>query len=158
MEELIMKSFIETTRHILQHTAGIDIAQTNSGRTKEPFVSLGILCMLSFTGKFSGRYVMDLSYDLVQNIVNIIVPADAYHENTSHLHLSAVSNLCNSIAENLHGFLAGDLLSNMQLAPPIILVGEALIFDPDESMIKRYTTEFGEFKLYFSYYDDTQIH
>lgn len=158
MEETIMKSFIEATRHIFQHRVGINIAQADSGTTLEPSVSLGVLSMLSFTGKFRGRYVMDLSPVLVKNVTNKLLPADAFPKTLSYLQISAISNLCNSIIENLHGFLEGDMLSNMHLAPPIILVGQSLVFDSEESIFQRYNTEFGELKIYFSYYDETMIH
>lgn len=158
MEDKIMSSFVETTKHIFQDIAGIDIIEAGDHESHAPFSSMGILSMLSFTGRLRGRYILDLSPNLVRNMVVRTLPVELRDLNMDYLKMTLISKLCSAISEHINGCLDTELTGDLHFAPSIIVSGYDLVMEDAKFISRLYTTECGELKLYCSYAESDIFH
>lgn len=149
MDPRLYSPFLDSAKNILKQMANIEIKERGNFYCEEDDVkSLGVSCIVSFSGKINGRLLLDLKPSLAVQVAKNLTGID-YPSPKDFMVLASISELNNTIAGDGITVLNNQHSLSLRLAPPIVFTGtDSLICTPKFPQVSLdFTTDFGDMKL-----------
>ena len=125
------------------------LIQGGISEEKEDLMSLGISSIISFTGKTSGRVMLDMDPELALHVANHLT-GENFTDLKDPLVLASVSELNNMVAGNSVVDLNNNKELDLWLAPPIVMTGTNMIIALPKLKSFSYLFDTGKGKIRYN--------
>jgi len=149
MDKEFIQPFVNGIRNVLKKIASVDV-KTNEESFEEnsEIKSKGVTSIISYSGKISGRFLIDMEANTAISLTRRIT-GKIFNTAKEPMVLSTVSELNNIIAGDGLTDINNKFSMGLKLVPPIVFTGEnALIcLDKIPSESVNIGTEYGEIRI-----------
>lgn len=153
MDIRLAEPFFNSTKNIVNEMTGIEVGEISAPSEQNgDFQSLGVASVITFSGKFKGRFIIDLPPELALKMVGNMMGEDL-SELKDTMFLAGISEMNNTIAGDANTFLNNKLNASLRLAPPIVFVGKNAMVAAYKmnSVCATCSTQMGDFKIYVGF-------
>lgn len=105
----------------------------------EEMTSYGVTSIISFTGKFNGRVLLDMDTNLALGLANKLT-GETYQDPKDTMVMASISEMNNMVTGNTVVDINNELNFHLWLAPPIVMTGKTLMIALPK--LKSYSYDF----------------
>ncbi|MEN8904952.1 MAG: chemotaxis protein CheX [Clostridiales bacterium] len=155
MDMRLIDPFVNSTKNIIE-----EMTQINIDILEKPYFedgdmeSFGVASVINFSGKMRGRFLIDISKSLSNEIVYCMLEEKLNLKD--RMYVAAISEMNNTITGDANTFLNNEYHLGLRLAPPIVFTGRKVVISASkiDSFSVKGKTKYGEFKLNIGFQEE----